>query len=97
MCIFSQTDRRKMVYDYCTTSFRGFIIGKVTVRLEHSEKDISVNVLHLLPYGILWVIIKFLLSQYKVYELDNAVILFLLDGLYWLSFCSTESNAKYGE
>lgn len=65
-----------MVYGYCTTSLRGFIIGKVTVRLEHSEKDISVNVLHLLPKDILWVIFKFLLSKYKVNELDNAVKIF---------------------
>lgn len=73
---FSQTGGRKMVYGYCTTSHRGFIIGKVTFRLEHSEKDIRVNVLHLLPNDILWVIIKFLLSKYKVYELDNVVIFF---------------------
>lgn len=73
---FSQTCGRKMVYGYCTTSHRGFIIGKVTVRLEHSEKDISVNVLHLLPKDILWVIFKFLLSKYKVNELNNAVKFF---------------------
>lgn len=65
-----------MVYGYCTTSHRGFIIGKVNVRLEHSEKDIRVNVLHLLPNGILWAIIKFRLSKYKVYEVDNVVIFF---------------------
>lgn len=71
---FSQTCGRKMFYGYCTTSHRGFIIGKVNVRLEHSEKDMSM--LHLLPKGFLWAIIKFRLSKYKVYEVDNVVIFF---------------------
>lgn len=51
-----------MVYDYCIIFFCGFIIGKVIVRFEYSEKDISVNVLYFLLNGIFWVIIKFFLS-----------------------------------
>lgn len=34
------------------------------------------SMLHLLPKGFLWAIIKFHLSKYKVYEVDNVVIFF---------------------
>lgn len=69
LSLFTQKGGRKMVHSYCTTSIRGFIIGKVTVRLEHSEKDISGNALHLLQKGILWVIFKSLLSNMKYMSL----------------------------
>lgn len=51
-------------------------VGSLLVSPTWTQWERYVTVLHLLPKGFLWAIIKFRLSKYKVYEVDNVVIFF---------------------
>lgn len=53
-----------------------FTVGSLLVSPTWTQWERYVNVLHLLPKGFLWAIIKFRLCKYKVYEVDNVVIFF---------------------